>query len=141
VDKKPHITIRPISEAPNLQILKDNFGVDEKTVIVSFGDTIFCSEKGMSRDLLIHEMVHCERQKYNKNSAERWWELWFFDEKFRLQEELIAYAQQFKYCKKVYKDRNVLARILFALAEELASKDYGNICLVSDAQKQIRELS
>ena len=121
------VTIKPIEEAPNLDLLKTTFNVDSKNVIIAYGDTIYCPKEGMSKDLLEHELTHCERQNFNKQSAERWWQKYMEDKDFRLQEELIAYVNQYKFCEKVYKDRNARARILHFLSKELASERYGNL--------------
>lgn len=128
--------IKPIEEAPNLQELKDKFGVDEKYTVIAYGDSIYCPKEGMSRDLFVHELTHCQRQG-DESQAKRWWQKYMEDEDFRLQEELIAYQQQFEFCKKVYKDRNKRAKILWALAKELASPRYGNLIEHSEAMKLI----
>lgn len=134
------VQIKPIEEAPNLNLLKTTFNVDKKYVIIAYGDTIYCPENGMSKDLLQHELTHCERQGFNKQSAERWWQKYMEDEDFRLQEELIAYRNQYKFCEKVYKDRNKRAKILWALAKELSSDLYGNIINFSDSLSKLKSI-
>lgn len=136
---KPKINLKPIIEAPNLQLLKNTFGVDEKDLIIAYGDKIFCPEKGLSQDLIVHELVHCERQQFNEQSAERWWQKYMEDKDFRLNEEVLAYRQQYKFCEKVYKDRNARARILFALTGELAGERYGKLCARSEAFALIKK--
>ena len=130
------IKIKELSEAPNFQELKDKFGVGEETII-AYGDAIYVKGKQMSADLLQHEITHCQRQKFDRDSAKRWFELYMTDEKFRLQEETIAYHNQFEYCKKVYKDRNKRTKILWALAKELSSSRYGNIIEHREAMRMI----
>src|SRR3990167_7042089 len=124
---KPKVEIKDILEAPNLQELKDIFGVTEKETIVSYGNSIYAPNKQLTHDLLRHEMVHCERQRFNDDDAKRWWDLYMKDTQFRLQEELIAYKVQYQYCCNVYKDRNKQAKIRYALASELSSTRYGSI--------------
>lgn len=125
--------IAPITEAPNLAELKERFGVSEDDVIIAYGDKIYCPVAGMSRDLMVHELVHCQRQGMNAAQAERWWKKYMEDDKFRLNEESLAYREQFRFCKKVYKDRNRQTKILYALANDLSSGRYGNICIHSEA--------
>ena len=123
----PKVEIKDIKEAPNLQVLKDRFGVDERYVIISYGNAIYSPKKELTPDLLVHELIHCERQGFSPDSAKRWWEMYLRDENFRLQEELIAYKAQFEYCCKVYKDRNKRTKIQVALAQQLASEQYGKV--------------
>jgi hypothetical protein len=132
---KPKVEIRELEEAPNLQEIKDKFGVGEETII-SYGNKIFVKDKTMSRDLLVHELVHCDRQNFSESSAKRWWEMYMRDKGFRLTEEILAYRQQYQFCCAVYKDRNKRDKILRALAKELSSSRYGNI--ISDSESMAR---
>ena len=136
---KPKVTMAEISEAPNLQELKDKFGVSEDDVIIAYGDTIYVKGKSLTADLLLHELVHCERQGFTKSGAQRWYAMYLRDEKFRLNEEIIAYHQQYDYCCKVYKDRNVRVRILSRLAQQLASSQYGKVIHHGEAMDRIKE--
>lgn len=133
------VIIKELSEAPNYQELKEKFGVGEETII-AYGDSIYVKGKAMTGDLLQHELTHCERQKFNSDSAKRWYELYMSDDKFRLQEEVIAYHNQFEFCKRVFKDRNKRAKILWALAKELSSSRYGNIIEHQEAMNLIDNL-
>ena len=137
---KPKVEMREISEAPNLQELKDIFGVDEKYLIIAYGDKIYVKGKELSPDLLVHELTHCERQGFNALDAKRWYEKYMRDKDFRLKEESVAYAGQFAYCKRVYKDRNKQAKILWMLAEHLAGSQYGNIISHSEAMNLIKNM-
>ena len=131
--------IKPIGEAPNLQIRKDTFGVSEQDTIISYGDAVYCPADGMSSDLLVHELKHCERQGWTENSARRWWERYMESKDFRLEEERIAYQAQYNFCKTVYSDRNKLNAIRIALAKELASPRYGNLVTQSEALELIQK--
>ena len=106
--------------------------------IIAYGDKIFVKDRMLSLDLLVHELVHCERQGFNEESAKRWYEMYMRDDNFRLNEEILAYRQQYQYCCAVYKDRNKRDLILRALAKELSSARYGEIISCSDAMARIR---
>lgn len=129
------ITFKKLNEAPNYQALKDKFGIDNKAII-AYGDTIYCDSQ-LTGDLLQHELTHCQRQKFDKGSAKRWFELYMTDDNFRLQEEVLAYRSQFEFCKRVFKDRNKRTKILWALAKELSSPMYGSIINHREAMKLI----
>lgn len=135
---KPLVELKDIMEAPNLQEMKDVFGVSEKDVIIAYGDTIYTPDCGLSRDLIVHELVHCKRQGLNKDSAKRWYELYMRDVNFRLNEEVLAYKAQYEYCCRVYKDKNRQTKILVALAGQLASSQYGNIITLQEAMEKIK---
>lgn len=130
---KPQVTICEIDEAPNLEELKKTFKVDENNLIISYGDRIFVKGKRLSPDLLVHELTHCDRQGFKEDTAKRWWERYMREVQFRLEEEVIAYKNQYEYCLKVYKDRNKQAKILWSLAGHLAGSQYGNLISHSDA--------
>ena len=135
---KPKVEIKELLEAPNLQTLKNKFGVGDD-VIIAYGNKIFVKGKVLSADLLVHELVHCERQKFTESGAERWWEFYLKDSDFRLKEEVNAYRNQYLYCCKVFKDRNKRAKVLWAMANELSSARYGNIISHSQAMNLIDE--
>lgn len=134
---QPKVELKDILEAPNLQLLKDTFGVSETDLIIAYGNFIYAPNKSISRDLMIHELVHCERQGFNENSARRWWERYMEDNDFRLQEEVLAYHQQYLFCCRVFKDRNKQDKILRAMAHELSSPRYGSIVVNSDALRLV----
>ena len=132
------VQLLDVKEAPNLQLLKDTFGVSEGDIIIAYGDKIYSPNKQITHDLLVHEMVHCERQGYNERIAERWWERYMLDKEFRLAEEILAYRQQYLYCCRVYTDRNRRHKILHSLAKELAHERYGKLCSHSEAMQFLR---
>ena len=133
------VELKEIKEAPNLKLLKETFGVKETEVIISYGNFIYAPNKTLSKDLLVHELTHCERQGFNERSAEQWWKKYMEDVEFRLKEEAIAYRQQYLFCCRVYKDRNKQAKILHALSQELSAPRYGSLCSVSEAKQWITQ--
>jgi len=137
---KPKVTIKDISEAPNLQELKEHFVVDENYLIVAYGDAIYTPKgQALSKDLIIHELVHCMRQGYSVDSAKLWWEKYMRDKQFRIDEEALAYNKQYAYCCVVYKDREVRSKILLAMANQLASEQYGKVITSSEAANLIKQ--
>ena len=137
-EEEMKVTLHDNKDAPNLQKLKDAFEVSEEDIIIAYGDKIYSPNKQITHDLLVHEMVHCERQGYNERSAERWWERYMEDKEFRLNEEILAYKQQYLYCCRVYTDRNRRHKILYALAKELAHERYGKLCTNSKAMDYLK---
>lgn len=77
---------------PNIKDLS-NFPITKDTIFC-YGNKIYNpSGKEIPEDIIFHEKVHGERQG---NNPELWWTKYCYDHQFRLQEELIAYAAQYK---------------------------------------------
>lgn len=134
---KPKVEIKDITEAPNLETVKKLFNVDENYVIISYGNKIYAPNKTLSTDLMVHELVHCERQGFNEVQAERWWKKYIDDKDFRLKEEVVAYRQQYKFACNIFKDRNKRYKILFMLASHLSSPTYGSLTTQKEAEQLI----
>jgi aminoglycoside N3'-acetyltransferase len=108
------------------------FGANfNKGTTFTIGETIHCKD-GMTEDLLVHEKVHIKQQgkRYRK-----WWDKYFNDKEFRLQEELEAYREQYKWVKENIKNRNQQSKYLLFFAESLSGKMYGNLI---DKQEALR---
>jgi len=129
--------LEDINLAPNLEELINVFGVSKDDVIISYGDKIYLPKEGMTHDLLIHELVHCERQGCNESQAKQWWITYMRDPEFRKIEEAHAYKAQYEYCKRVYKDKNRQIKILYSLAKDLSSVRYGNCVSEQEARALI----
>lgn len=76
-------------------------------------------------------MTHVKQQKVM--GPEAWWDKYFVDNKFRLDQEVEAYKNQLKFIYKVKKDRNFRFKALDTLARNLSSSAYGNMCKYSEA--------
>ena len=88
-------------------------------------------------DLIIHEATHFKQQG---DKPEEWLDKYLTDDHFRLEQEVEAYAEQFKLCKerlpaKWYK------KFLEAFALSLSGDLYGNIISYSQAESRIRNFN
>lgn len=119
-----HSTQKP----PNWLTIVANFpAVDwDKGIIVTFGDTYYCKEE-ISPDLIAHESTHM-RQQLAFGIGE-WWDRYFIDQKFRLEQEVEAYQNQVRWLKEHTEgmDRNERRMRIKFCAQALASGIYGNI--------------
>lgn len=104
------------SEFPYLEEFKKRFKVDKETVFAYAGNIY--SNKEPPPDILVHEMVHLRRQE--KIGADKWIQRYLDDEKFRLDEEVIAFKAQINH----FKDRNYRLRSRIMCARAL-SENYG----------------
>ena len=107
--------------------------------IFTYGDTIYNPAGFDIPDhLLIHELTHREQQKHDNTVAKLWWRRYIDDPKWRIDQEVEAYAAQYAFiCTKV-KDKNARYKNLHLLAVDLASPMYGSSISYTDAIRRIR---
>ena len=104
-------------------------------LVVTYFDTIYTNNP-IPEDLYIHEMVHYVRQGAGKDEslARTFCIRYCEDKKFRYQEELMAYKEQYKYIlQKKKMGRAQAFEVGKYLAKELSSPKYGNICSFNQA--------
>lgn len=109
------------------------FGVSFAQTIFTVGNTIH-SAKGISADVLEHELTHVAQQQ----DPEAWWEKYLADPTFRYEQELEAYRAQYRWIVQNAPDRNIVAKHLVFYAKALSGPMYGNLVNFSDAIKQIK---
>jgi len=119
-----------------IQQVFSSYVFDDMPIIFAYWPDIYNPKAiVIPRDILVHEEVHLERQ--NKN-PEEWWNRYLTKINFRLEEELAAYREQYKFAKTIINDRNKLAKGLMRAAHCLASPMYGNIINIQDAIEKIK---
>lgn len=115
---------------------KEKFGVDwDKGVIFTYGPMIYCKYE-LSLAKMVHENVHVYQQGEDPKA---WWEKYFEDVSFRLNQEVEAYRAEAKFVKSNIKDRNKAARLINQMAVDLSSSMYGNICTMNEARNLIKQ--
>lgn len=87
------------------------FGVnwDTMDIIFTYGDTIH-SKNTLTDDLFVHESTHVKQQ--TDMGKDNWWNKYFIDPVFRLEQEKEAYLNQWSFIKDNYnsKKRKLLKR-------------------------------
>ena len=108
--------------------------------IYAYGDTIYVpSGQHIPEDLIVHEETHCKQQA---GDPDAWWSRYIDDPYFRIDQEVEAYANQYRYvCRNMIRDRNARARFLTKLSSVLSGPVYGNVILQSVAFKRIKKLA
>lgn len=117
------------------------FGIDKrKGVVWTLGQNIFNPDNVVIPDhLLIHEQTHSDQQSNDDIVGKSWWAKYLTDQKFRLDQEIMAYHNQYLYiCSKI-KDRNARYRNLHILASDLCGDMYGRIISYTDAIRRIKD--
>ena len=113
------------------------FNLTDTVPIFTFGDTIYNPSGVVIDDFLAsHEQVHAIQQG---NKPAIWWARYINDKNFRFDQELAAYRVQYRVMRDLVKDRNLLAKMLHAIASDLAGPMYGSMCGVNEAKKLIKE--
>ena len=132
---------------PNYKELCEVFDIkDSKTIVFTWGDTLYNPFNiPISQDLLVHEQTHTRQQQslikdYEtlQKGARLWYNKYIKDKDFRLDQEIAAYRNQYKFFTEVVKDRNKQAKFLWEIARHLSSEMYGNIIEHSEAMQKIR---
>ena len=120
---------------PNYEDIKKFFKIEnDKGVIFTYGDTLYNPHKlELQEHLLIHEKVHSNQQLKPKE----WWNRYFIDRDFRLEQELEAYIAQFAFIKRIATNK-IVKEALRRLASDLSSEMYGNIISFQEAETKIR---
>ena len=104
-----------------------------RSAVFTYGDTIYIPyyEGSLSYDLIVHEETH-KRQQGAK--PDLWWTMYLKDPKFRLNQEVEAYRNQYRFFAKG-RDRNMAYKFLYIIAHDLSSAMYGNIITHEEAIK------
>lgn len=114
------------------------FGVSWERTAVAYGDTIHAAG-ALPADIEAHERVHLQQQGGSAEGARVWWERYLNDPRFRYEQELQAYREQYRFLAKTVKDRNELARRAHRLATLLSGEMYGSIGTHAEALKAITD--
>lgn len=112
---------------------QEAFGVDwDSGVIIAYGDTVYTKSKGISPDLIVHEMTHIRQQE--QIGKDVWWDRYIADKDFRLQQEMEAYENQCKYIRTHI--MNIKKRIfLFEHIWSSMSRLYGHMITYEKAKE------
>lgn len=111
----------------------------KKNLVFTYFDGIYTATR-MDTDLFVHESVHYIRQGggMDEMRAKEWWLRYCDDPKFRYEEELLAYREQYAYILRHFKgNRAVAFPHLKRLATDLSGPIYGHLCSFQDAMTAI----
>lgn len=120
---------------PNYKEIKKVLNPNELTIF-TYGDTIYNPTPNDIPDhLMVHEQTHSIRQG---DDPAGWWDKYLVDPKFRVEEELVAYRNQYKEYIK-HHDRNATNLFCMKIARDLSSPIYGNVMTFSRAFEEIKK--
>lgn len=125
-------------QPPNIDAIIKAFPALEQhrhRVVFAYGDTIYNpSGQPLPTHLIIHESTHAVQQGDDPAS---WWEKYLSDAVFRKEQEIEAYAHQYRFIK----DKHGVSkadRMLFYLASDLSSPLYNLGMTYAEAEKAIK---
>lgn len=134
---------------PNIDELDRVFGVrkmlETSPVWFAFGDRIYNPNRvDIPPAIMVHELVHCDRQKRLSGGPEMWWKAYVEHPDYRLAEEIPAHQAEYEWWRK---KAHTLRRIkgwrspmdyhLAHIAMRLAGPMYGSLVPLSEAKKLI----
>lgn len=113
-------------------------GIRGRQPIFAWGDVIYNPHRiQIPPELVAHEQVHAQRQGV---SPALWWQRYIADLRFRLMEELLAHAAEYRFiAESPDSNRHARRAALKAIAQRLASPLYGSLISARDAMIAIAE--
>jgi len=108
-------------------------------VLFAYGDKLYIPG-GFEppEDLMVHEEVHSQQQE-EEGGVEKWWDRYLEDKYFRIDQEVEAYAEQYRFLCIGNRDGNKRAGFLHRMAVTLSGPTYGNVIAHSAARKMIKD--
>lgn len=105
--------------------------------LYTYGDAIYNpSGQDIPEDIMVHEEVHMKQQGDN---PDYWWSRFIDDQYFRVEQEVEAYAVQYRFMCNKFKDRNKRSQILMHYAKVLSSPIYGGVVGTMAAYQMIKK--
>lgn len=111
---------------PNFKEIDAVFHIaDRPGTIFTYGPNVYVPSRiPLTPELYAHEAVHVRQQ----TDPVAWWERYYVDPAFRLEQELEAHIAEFrKFCERHAGDRNSINRFVVAIAGRLCGPMYGNL--------------
>lgn len=126
-----------------LDAVKKKWGVEwESRVIFTYGELITTYHGEMTEDFIPHEMTHVRQQAEYPGGKDAWWQRYLEDDKFRLEQELEAYRNQYQWLlKNPLVNKQERFENLKWYAVSLSGSMYGNIVSFFQAMSLISQLS
>ena len=113
---------------PVYERAKELWGVDFNAgVVFTYSDTVHVASGTLTSDLAEHESTHIRQQTTYPGGPDAWWEEYFTNPKFRLEQEAEAYKAQLKHLVDVkgIRGKNQIFNLTRILAHQLSGSMYG----------------
>jgi len=122
-----------------LDAVKNKWNVDwESNVIFTYENLITTSSGKMTEDLIAHEQTHVRQQLEYIGGADAWWQEYLSNDKFRFDQELEAYRNQYQWLVKNEKNKEEVFKFWKHYATSLSGSMYGNLVDYWEAMRLIK---
>jgi len=111
------------------------FGADFMKGTIFAYDNKIHALNDVTGDLLAHELVHLDQQ-HKFGGAKKWWKKYLSDSKFRIEQEVEAYQNQWDWAKE-NANRDYRRALEKHILKMLSSKLYGKVITKKEAQKLV----
>lgn len=114
--------------------------VDSGPFYLAYDHGIYACNKAPlppSKQLVVHEEVHFKQQDEYEGGPDAWWSDYLGDERFRLEQEIEAYATQIAW----HKNQGGREWCLHWAASAISSPLYGNLLTYEEAKEVLRSTS
>jgi hypothetical protein len=116
---------------PVYERCEEMFGVKwKKGIIMTYGNTIHCKYR-LKEPKITHESIHVRQQL--ETGVEEWWDRYFEDEQFRLDQEVEAYKAEIKWIRHNVKGMDLKSRMIEKIVDDISSEIYGSIVTKKEA--------
>ena len=113
---------------------------------IAFGRSIYCPYDPPI-DLVQHEIIHLEQQKYSYLHGLVWWWKYYWNLNFRYSQELPAYKRQAEVIRKLNRLQHSkkqidewMPSVYLSIAQIMASPMYGGMVTESRALKDLERM-
>lgn len=124
---------------PNFTEISKTFNIRGRAVVFTYGQTIYNPHGGAIADHLeVHESVHGRQQG---DDPKAWWYRYLREPKFRIEQEVEAYAYQYAFVRDQEWGDETLQVFLEAISSDLSSPIYGKVVTFQEAEQMIKKES
>lgn len=121
---------------PNFELIKAVLPYANEKHVYCYGDTLYVPDgHELTPDIVFHESIHVRQQG---SDPDAWWNAYLTDTKFRLDQEIAAYGEQWQWVKEHITGNSFRKWLLEKMAFALSGKEYGNMLNYQDAEAAIR---
>ncbi|MCK9369515.1 hypothetical protein M0R04_06350 [Candidatus Dojkabacteria bacterium] len=123
---------------PNIEAIRKKFNILGRNIVFTYGDILYIPSGNteIPDHLMVHEETHQRQQKEFNGGVEKWWEVYLEAPWFRLEQEVEAYRNQWKFIEDNL-NRTERRRLYAIIVKDLSGPIYGNMVSKDEAERLI----
>lgn len=106
----------------------------DQGMVITYGDTIYCKDD-LRDDIIAHEAVHIRQQTVDMDK-DVWWDRFFADPVFRLEQEVEAYRAQIVWARDNWTRQQ--RRELYRWIIKIMVNNYSGMCTEQEAIEKLK---